>query len=275
MTHDPVTRTPGPVERFVADLAGRRVVWVLLVSIAVALPLAKAFTTKLPAPPAKVRQLPEFTLTNQVGKPFGTDNLRGKLWVANFIFTGCSNICPKLTHAMARVKQRSKNMKGAVQFISFTVDPVHDTPDALNAYVEKNHARGDWSFLTGSLGDVRKLIIGGFKLGMGAHDALNTIHNPDDKSTIVEGGHDDAAELLEIAHGQQFVLVDKDLWIRGFYNPDDDGIDRLMFEIGLIGNLEPMQVTGLDPTVPTAGPMNPATVNRIPGTPPQDANQKR
>lgn len=249
MAHNPEDRKPGKVERVIADLAGRRSVWIAIMALAIGLPLARALNTKLEPPPARVRQIPDFTLINQDHKPFGTEQLRGKLWVANFIFTSCPTVCPRLTNALSKVRKRSKNMNGAIQFISISVDPKHDTPEVLSDYIVKNKARGDWNFLTGNASDIRKLVIDGFRIGMGAHNHPRESAITKD-SPIEARAHDEATELLEAAHGQQLVLVDKDLWIRGFYNPDDDGLDRLMHEIILIAGQEGVEIHGLDPTVP-------------------------
>ncbi|MFN0205124.1 MAG: SCO family protein [Planctomycetota bacterium] len=253
MYHDPNSRKASQFERIVANVVGRRTFWIVMMAIVMALPLAKAFMAELPPGPPKIRQLTDFTLTNQDGKPFGTEILRGKLWVANFVFTNCASVCPKLTHAMAVVKSRSKNMKGAVQFVSISVDPARDTPAVLQEYVTKNNSRGDWHFLTGSVNDIRKLVIDGFKLGMGSHD------NTENQGVAGHEGHGHAdatevsapsspeAELINIAHGQQLILVDKDLWIRGFYTPDHDGLDRLMLDMGLVANLEGVEMMGINP----------------------------
>ncbi|MBI3820890.1 MAG: SCO family protein [Planctomycetes bacterium] len=249
MQHDPNDRAKGRIERVIADLVGRRSVWIVLMAVAAGLPLAKAYSIKLPPTPAKIRQIPNFTLMDQDGKPFGVEQLSGKLWVANFIFTSCQTVCPKLTSAMDRVRIRAKNMKGAVQFISFTVDPATDTIAVLDQYAQKHHARGDWNFLTGPVESVRNVVIDGFRIGMGPHNGAAPV-NEQKESALESQKSNAAAELLSAAHGAQLVLVDKDMWVRGFYNPDKEGIDRLMFEMGLIANLEGVDLQGLDPTVP-------------------------
>lgn len=244
MTGEPTNTQPGRFERVVADLAGRRLVWVAVIATVVAMPLVKAFTAKLPDPPPKLRQIPAFELTNQDGAPYGTRQLDGKLWVANFIYTSCGTVCPKLTATLAEVKHRARNLRGVVEFVSFSVDPRRDTPSVLAAYAKRAKARGDWNFLTGSVGDVTRVVKEGFGLGVGRHEAQ--------ASSLVEQGAspDPAAELFEISHGEKLVLVDKDLWIRGSYSIDPSSIDRLLLDIGLIANLEGV---GVDPMNPFGG----------------------
>ena len=67
-------------------------------------------------------------------------SLEGKVWVANFIFTRCPNICPKFTAKMGTLQDRSKAQLPALKLVSFTVDPENDTPEVLAAYGEKFHA---------------------------------------------------------------------------------------------------------------------------------------
>lgn len=242
MGHDPETRQRSAFERRAAALTGSRIFWAAFVAVVVSLPIAKALTAKLPPAPPKLRQIPAFRLTDQDGRPFGSAELQGKLWVVNFIYTSCGTICPRLTHAMAEVKHRARNLKGVVAFVSITVDPSHDTPEVLAAYVEKNHARGDWSFLTGSPSDVRTLVLGGFGLGLGKHGGLAGSRARSE--SLVEDEPDASSELFEVAHGQQLLLVDKDRYVRGSYAPDASGLNRLMQDLGFVSNMEGYSAAG-------------------------------
>jgi len=231
MPYDPANHQPNAFERRISALVGSRLFWCAVVLGAVAIPLGKALQTELPAVPPKIRQIPNFTLLDQDGKPFGAEQLRGKLWVANFVYTSCSTVCPKLTKAMQTVQYRARNMKGFVHLASFTVDPKHDTPPVLYDFAKRNHAlgNGDWSFVTGELEPLRQLVKHGFGLGMDRHDDA-------DVGVIV--AKDPAMELFDISHGQQLVLVDPEMWIRGLYDPDKPGLDRLLCDMGLVANVE-------------------------------------
>jgi protein SCO1/2 len=257
LSHGNQDRAPGALERFVSNLVGSRLFWLGFIALVVSLPIAKALTTKLPPAPPKLRQVPEFTLTDQDGRPFGSAQLAGRLWVANFIYTSCGSVCPRLTQAMAEVKHRARNLKGVVSLVSFTVDPEHDTPAVLNAYVEKNHARGDWSFLTGSLDNLRSLVTDGFRLGTGRHGGPVPLDEPE--PSLQEVDTNAAAKLFEVAHGEQLLLVDKDRWVRGSYSPDTSGLNRLMHDMGYIANLEGYVVTNFDPA-----PASKRAVNSLP-----------
>ncbi|MFX3630005.1 MAG: SCO family protein [Ectobacillus sp.] len=92
----------------------------------------------------------DFQYTNQDGKPFGSKNLKGKVWVADFIFTNCTTVCPPMTANLARLQKMVKEEKLDVEFVSFSVDPTVDNPEALKAFAAKfTSDTSNWHFLTG------------------------------------------------------------------------------------------------------------------------------
>lgn len=93
----------------------------------------------------------DFTYTDQNNKPFGLKDLKGKIWISDFIFTRCTDICPPMTANMAKLQQMVKNqgLKN-VEFVSFSVDPTVDSPDSLSKFAAKFGAdTKSWTFLTG------------------------------------------------------------------------------------------------------------------------------
>ena len=110
--------------------------------------------------------------------------------------------------------------------MSITVDPKSDTPERLFRYADANHClgSGDWPFLTGDLAAVRSLVKDGFGLGLGKHEGETT--------------RDAASELFDVSHGQQLILVDPAMRVRGHYAADEAGINLLTLHMGLIANLE-------------------------------------
>ena len=101
--------------------------------------------------------MPDFTLTERSGKTISNETLRGKVWIADFIFTRCGGQCPLMTNKM---KQLSRELKG-VSFISFSVDPEFDTPAVLSAYAKDYGVDSpDWFFLTGSKDAVNHVTTG-------------------------------------------------------------------------------------------------------------------
>jgi protein SCO1/2 len=150
---------------------------------------------------------PTFDLTDQTGRPFSSAHLTGKVVVANFIFTTCTDICPLLTATMAQVRDqlRQADLLGdKVVIVSFTVDPENDTPDALRAYGERFGATpSEWRFLTGSREAIDEILIGGFKVGRPPAAARTPGGTP------------------EIIHTSRFALIDANGQVRALLNGED------------------------------------------------------
>jgi cytochrome oxidase Cu insertion factor (SCO1/SenC/PrrC family) len=97
----------------------------------------------------------DFVLTDQSGHPFGTAELRGKVWIASFFFASCPATCRQLNQALAGVQAATP---GDVMLVSLTCDPDNDTPDTLARYGEIFHADpARWKFLTGAMPDLRRV----------------------------------------------------------------------------------------------------------------------
>jgi protein SCO1/2 len=160
-----------------------------------------------PAPPPVVTTLPEFTLRTHRGDSFTRKDLDGTVWIADFFFTRCPGICPALTERMKSLQSRLP-AGGAWGLVSFSVDPVHDTPDVLASYAAIHSANPDrWIFLTGERDSVYDLVENGFLLGVDEADSS-------------------AAE--PILHSSKLVLIDAHAGVRGYYDAfEDEAIDRL------------------------------------------------
>jgi protein SCO1/2 len=150
--------------------------------------------------------IPEFRLTNQNGQPFGSTELKGKIWIADFIFTTCPGPCPIISSRMAEMQKPLE--KSDVHLVSFTVDPQNDTPQVLHDYAQRLNARdGRWDFLTGSVDAIYGLTKNGFKLAVS----------------------DGADELGRPVHSTRAVLVDRHGAIRGYYDiTAPDGVTTLL-----------------------------------------------
>src|SRR5947199_5787267 len=93
--------------------------------------------------------VPNFELTNQDTQPFGSQQLAGKIWIADFIFTTCRGPCPIISTRMSELQKPLE--KSDVHLVSFTVDPEKHTPDVLRTDAGKRNARpGRWDFLNGT-----------------------------------------------------------------------------------------------------------------------------
>lgn len=143
--------------------------------------------------------VPEFSLLERNGKRISLTELRGSIWIADFIYTSCTDTCPLQTAEMAKLQNEFLTKPG-VNLVSFSVDPDKDTPPVLADYSERFNAdRNRWLFLTGDKKQITALVQNGFH--------LSAATAPDD------------AEL--ILHSPRFVLVDRQAQIRGYYDSRD------------------------------------------------------
>ncbi|HKY64338.1 MAG TPA: SCO family protein [bacterium] len=167
-------------------------------------------------------QIPEFKLTSQDAKPFTQEEMKGKVWVADFIFTSCGGACPLMTERMKKSIQASLlEMKGEggeppAKIVSFSVDPERDSPEVLAQYA-KNHGAepGIWVFLTGPLDEITRTVVQGFKISMGK--VPSQAPNQD--------------EIWEVVHGEQFLLIDAQGRIRGYYSSEGSDLRRLLTDL--------------------------------------------
>jgi len=109
-----------------------------------------------------IRAVPAFSLVDQNGQTVTNADLRGKIWIADFVFTRCKGPCPLMTARMLEM-QKALVKTPEVKLVSVTVDPAHDTPEVLKAYAEANFADPNrWKFLTGDQAVIEKLVTEGF-----------------------------------------------------------------------------------------------------------------
>ncbi|MGB0640456.1 MAG: SCO family protein, partial [Myxococcota bacterium] len=158
--------------------------WILLVGIIFGGTVLRAVTNTVPDPPPKLGQVPEFSLTDQTGETYGSKDLIGKIWVANFIFTRCTTVCPIFSGKMAELQKRTNKASAGLQLVSFSVDPDYDTPEVLAEYSKGFSANPwYWHFLTGPTKNVREVVVEGMKTLMGDAEEAET---PDD---LMHGSH--------------------------------------------------------------------------------------
>jgi protein SCO1/2 len=158
-----------------------------------------------------------FKLKNQFGKEVGLEDWGGKIIIADFFFTSCPSICPKLTRNMKKLQTAFKKTDSLVRFVSFTVDPVRDTVQALKAYGDKFGIDHDtWHMLTGDRNELYDIALNEFK------------------ASIASNGNIDTGFI----HTDRFFLLDRDRVVRGWYNGlDSVNLDKLIKDVVLL-NME-------------------------------------
>ncbi len=172
--------------------------------------------------------IPEFALIDQDGKPFARADLLGHPTILNFIFTNCPMVCPFMTDTLSEVAQRLRATD--TRFVSFSVDPLHDTPERLREFAaryEADHSR--WTFATehglanptpeGGFPELdantseRPTIVGDI-LRKGLR--MMTRANPDSPVPLPDG-----TTMANIIHPEWFVLLDERANVLGVYRRSD------------------------------------------------------
>jgi protein SCO1 len=178
--------------------------WTGFLALVMAVPvLRSARPAPLPPPPV-LGTVPDFRLVDQTGALFGPERLSGRVWIADFVFTRCPDVCPRMTERLVGV-QRALGERA--DLVSVSVDPAYDTPERLAAFARAHGADSPrWHFLTGDSEQVQEAVLRGFKIAFSR-------------------GSEDIATLT---HGVHVVLVDGRGRIRGYYDSNDaDALERL------------------------------------------------
>lgn len=160
-----------------------------------------------------------FEFLNQYGEKTGLREVKGKVFVAEYFFTTCGTICPVMNAQMQRV-QKAFAGNDKVRILSFTVDPEVDSVAQMKAYAEGHGAvKGQWHFLTGDKEELYSVARKSF-----------FVLKPAEAENLGDAGSD-------FIHTNNFVLVDQQLRIRGYYdgtNPKE--VDQLIKDMdGLLG----------------------------------------
>lgn len=158
-----------------------------------------------------------FQFQNQDGVLITADDMKGKVSVVEYFFTTCKSICPVMNSQMQRV-QRKFSSNDKVGIFSFTVDPQTDTVAQMKRYAIKHQARsGQWHFLTGDKADLYTLARKSF-----------FVLKPAEAQNLGDAGSD-------FIHTNNFVLVDPQLRIRGYYDGTNaHEVDDLIRDIDLL-----------------------------------------
>ena len=182
--------------------------------------------------------VPDFTLTDARSRAVGQKDLAGKVWVADLIFTRCTDTCPLQTAEMARLQKEFVGEKD-LRFVSITTDPAYDTPAVLAQYAARHKANLDtWFFLTGEEKAIARLAREGFRLAFATRKSMHEEPRAFLKRLWAALGpsaasaHHDPSHTEEISHSSRFVLVDRGGRIRGYYmSSEPESIEKLKADI--------------------------------------------
>ena len=163
-------------------------------------------------------KLPDFSLTNQMGQKVSWDDLKGKVVVADFFFTHCPTICPRLTTNMRWLQQSINNAQRVgdktpdfLHFISFSIDPERDSVPRLKQWGDRFQVNPEqWWLLTGNKKEIYDFAISEMKIG------------------VVDGQGVDT----NFIHTDHFVLIDSNRHVRGYYHGlDSTSLQQLSNDI--------------------------------------------
>ena len=193
---------------------GRRIGWlawggVLLITATLVLAFLLAqFKVRMVKPLPVLSAVADFTLTNQLGRTVTLADLRGHVWVADFIFTRCPGPCLKMTRLMKDLEQ-ALPASGRTKLVTLTTDPEFDTPPVLKTYGERFGADPNrWLFLTGAKNEIARL----------GTDSL--------KLTAMEKKPEERESPSDLfIHATLFVVVDKQGRMRGIYETTGEQVD--------------------------------------------------
>ena len=161
----------------------------------------------------KYHKINDFSLINQNGKLISQEFYQNKIYVADFFFTTCPDICPIMTENMGYLQSELKNQTD-VLLVSFSVTPNVDSVDVLRSYADlKKVDDAKWNLFTGSKKEIYELAR---------------------KSFLVAKNDGDGGKY-DMIHTENFVLVDKESRIRGFYDgTNEDEMKKLLVDITIL-----------------------------------------
>lgn len=139
------------------------------------------------------RKLPDFKFAECMGGTVSLDDLKGKPWVASFVFTRCASTCPIITASVMKLHNQVIDKNPDIVLVTITVDPKFDTTEIMKTYSETFQPDRDrWKFLTGNQQEIYELVVNGF--GMYVKENLGKMRLPG----------------FEVAHTNRVILVNKE-----------------------------------------------------------------
>lgn len=156
-----------------------------------------------------------FSFQNQYGRTITEENVKGKVYVAEYFFTTCKSICPVMNKEMQRVYNAFRSEED-FRILSYSVDPEVDTVEQMKRYADDHQVVDDntWHFLTGDKVEL-------YNLARRSYFVLK----PAEAQNLGDAGSD-------FIHTNNFVLIDRDSRIRGYYDgTSTKEVDKLMHDI--------------------------------------------
>jgi protein SCO1 len=211
------------LQHLAAGLLGRRMFWALFVLVAFSWPISRVIRKGLPPKLPVLGTIHAFELVDQAGRPFGTAELEGRVWVASAIHTP-SPAAVDLVKELGKIQHRVRNLGPAFRVVTVGLDPVQDAPERLLDFTGHHRVSPRiWSFLSGDAAMLRR-----------AHTALGLEVGAAESAPA----RAERASPSESAIGPLTVaVVDGQMRVRGRYDlADPNAIDTLLYHVGLLVN---------------------------------------
>ncbi len=179
---------------------------------------------------------------NQLGKHTSLDDLHGKVLVIDFFFSRCPSLCPGLALRMKRLQDSFKQNDSIVQFISITVDPLHDSVPQLRKFADRFNANHDtWWFVTGDKKEIYDFALNELKAGL-ADTEVDTafIHTPYffllDSNRIVRGYYDgfDSVKQAKLVRDIPLLMLERDKKAPSLFRDFIPLLPVIFFGIGIV-----------------------------------------
>lgn len=156
----------------------------------------------------KYDKVPPFRMTDANGRPFTEQDLDGKVWIVDFIYTNCPAECPRMTSRMHQLESRTSEHPD-IGFLSISVDPDRDSPEVLKEFASRYGAPNErWRFLTGDKASVHLL-------------AYQTFHVGD--------------VIAKVEHSTKFAVLDKHRIVRGYYSSfSQEELSKMLADVDLL-----------------------------------------
>ncbi len=149
-----------------------------------------------------------FTLTDQLGEEFNSEDYEGKIWIVNSFFASCPIVCPKVMKNLQEVHDYIRNDESIIT-LSVTVDPKRDTPEQLLNYARKYNANNEtWRLLTGEKKSIYRLA----------------------RVEFLMAASDSSGDNYDFIHSENINIIDPDLRIRDIINGTDPKADQKILE---------------------------------------------
>ena len=172
---------------------------------------------RIPDPPEVLVEVGDFSVVDQDGLPFTPARLEGAVHLTGFFFTTCTSYCPRLIGSMRELQETMKVQEPYEKYgtdlrlLGITVDPDTDTPERLRQYMQEMELDPElWTLVTGEREAIRELVEGGFAQAMG------------ERQEVSPG-------MFDIAHSMRLAMLDEDGGVRGFYETDEEGLDKIFW----------------------------------------------